>query len=265
MTDQEKAASVDEGAFAVFFVMPGLVPGIHVFVRVIRKQGVDGRDKPSHDGAQQDGSGPSHELPAPRRIEREQPSPTPGEKPRGLSRRRCVFQRAFTIVLALALAEAFKQFIADKADKPEDRVIHWDRLPALLSFLFLAFPFFHGMSRYFFVTYIHTTTPPPHYAVYLMIDGIAFLFESAMFFVMSRTLSAGQWRRYYLSVLLLLAIDVAVGFHRVNSWKPYSLLAPIRCSFGRRTGSGVNFVPKQTTVTASAHHMRLHNICYDDA
>jgi len=33
MTDQEKAASVDEGAFAVFFVMPGLVPGIHVFVR----------------------------------------------------------------------------------------------------------------------------------------------------------------------------------------------------------------------------------------
>jgi hypothetical protein len=28
------------------FVMPGLVPGIHVFEK---KQGVDGRDKPGHD------------------------------------------------------------------------------------------------------------------------------------------------------------------------------------------------------------------------
>ena len=29
--------------------MPGLVPGIHVFLAA-RKQGVDGRDKPGHDG-----------------------------------------------------------------------------------------------------------------------------------------------------------------------------------------------------------------------
>jgi hypothetical protein len=32
--------------------MPGLVPGIHVFLSFIsRKQDVDGRDKPGHDGA----------------------------------------------------------------------------------------------------------------------------------------------------------------------------------------------------------------------
>ena len=30
-------------------VMPGLVPGIHVFLR-FSKQDVDGRDKPGHDG-----------------------------------------------------------------------------------------------------------------------------------------------------------------------------------------------------------------------
>jgi hypothetical protein len=30
------------------FVMPGLVPGIHVFVEP-RKKNVDGRDKPGHD------------------------------------------------------------------------------------------------------------------------------------------------------------------------------------------------------------------------
>jgi hypothetical protein len=29
--------------------MPGLVPGIHVFLPWAAKQGVDGRDKPGHD------------------------------------------------------------------------------------------------------------------------------------------------------------------------------------------------------------------------
>jgi hypothetical protein len=32
------------------FVMPGLVPGIHVLCSQSKKQGVDGRDKPGHDG-----------------------------------------------------------------------------------------------------------------------------------------------------------------------------------------------------------------------
>jgi hypothetical protein len=31
------------------FVMPGLVPGIHVFVLRALKEGVDGRDKAGHD------------------------------------------------------------------------------------------------------------------------------------------------------------------------------------------------------------------------
>jgi hypothetical protein len=30
--------------------MPGLVPGIHVFLGMARKLDVDGRDKPGHDG-----------------------------------------------------------------------------------------------------------------------------------------------------------------------------------------------------------------------
>jgi hypothetical protein len=29
--------------------MPGPVPGIHVFLVLSKKQGVDGRDKPGHD------------------------------------------------------------------------------------------------------------------------------------------------------------------------------------------------------------------------
>jgi hypothetical protein len=35
--------------FSLKYVMPGLVPGIHVFLRVAGKQDVDGRDKPGHD------------------------------------------------------------------------------------------------------------------------------------------------------------------------------------------------------------------------
>jgi len=31
-------------------VMPGLVPGIHVFVSIQQTKDVDGRDKPGHDG-----------------------------------------------------------------------------------------------------------------------------------------------------------------------------------------------------------------------
>jgi hypothetical protein len=40
------------------FVMPGLVPGIHVFGAC--KKDVDGRDKPGHDKSRHLASGPSH-------------------------------------------------------------------------------------------------------------------------------------------------------------------------------------------------------------
>lgn len=116
------------------------------------------------------------------------------------------FQRAFTIVLALALGEAFKQFVTDK----EEKGMQWDRLPALLTFLFMVFPFFHGMNRYFFRTYLNPT-PSKSYAVYLLFDGIMFMTESALFFVMSRSLAGIQWRRYFIALLLLLAVDTGWG------------------------------------------------------
>jgi hypothetical protein len=34
----------------IHIVMPGLVPGIHVFLRSTKNKDVDGRDKPGHDG-----------------------------------------------------------------------------------------------------------------------------------------------------------------------------------------------------------------------
>lgn len=117
------------------------------------------------------------------------------------------FQTIFAIIIALSIGEAFKQFIADKVDKPEDRAIHWDRLPALIGFLLLVVPFFHGMSRYFFVAYVNAKAVPETYGLYLIFDGISFMFMSAIFFAMSRSLPAAQWRRYFCLALLLLVVD----------------------------------------------------------
>ncbi|WP_420965728.1 hypothetical protein [Bradyrhizobium sp. B120] len=117
------------------------------------------------------------------------------------------FQTTFSIVIALSIGEAFKQFVADKADKPEDRAIHWDRLPALLAFLLLALPFFHGMNRYFFLAYTNADTVPQTYGLYLIFDGISFMSMSALFFAMSRSLPAVQWRRFFCLTLLLLFVD----------------------------------------------------------
>lgn len=122
-------------------------------------------------------------------------------------------QNAYTIVLALALGEAFKQFVADSGE----RRIFWNRFPALVAFLFMIFPFFHGMSRYLFSTYLAPGTAPRNFAGYLMFDGIAFMLMSACFFVKSRSLAPDRWRRYFGALALLLAFDtvwILVAIHR---------------------------------------------------
>jgi hypothetical protein len=71
----------------------------------------------------------------------------------------------------------------------------------------MAFPFFHGMNRYFFQTYQHPLPTTAAYAGSLLFDSIMFMTESALFFVMSRSLAGVQWRRFFLALLALLAVD----------------------------------------------------------
>lgn len=113
------------------------------------------------------------------------------------------FQTGFTILLGLALGEAFKQFVPDG-----DENIRWDRLASLFAFLFMIFPFFQGMSRYFYVTYL--AHPPSHIggvAGRLMFDGIMLMTEASIFFGMCRSLSPKHWVRFFGFLLLLLAVD----------------------------------------------------------
>jgi hypothetical protein len=123
-------------------------------------------------------------------------------------------QNAYTIVLALALTESFKQFVSDGPDSK----IYKERSFLLIAFLFQIFPFFHGMSRYLYTVYLQNKPAiPPHSAAYLMIDGVSFMLMSASFFVMSRSLSPDKWKRYYAGMLALLIVDsiwIGIGLHR---------------------------------------------------
>jgi hypothetical protein len=143
------------------------------------------------------------------------------------------FKGAFTVVLALALSEAFKQFVTDRISaegryqepRPDQAIILWPRLPALLSFLFLIWPFFHGMNAYFSMTYLdHSHPMPSPYSFYLSADGVLFTIEAALFFVMSRALSLTKWRLFYCCIIVLLMVDSVWGFitlthtTRVRPW-----------------------------------------------
>jgi hypothetical protein len=129
-------------------------------------------------------------------------------------------QGAYTIVLALALGEAFKQFVADSGE----RNIFWNRSYSLLGFLVQIFPFFHGMSRYLFRTYLSPGASPQSWPAFLMFDGVMFMLMSGCFFVMSRSLSPDRWERFYGSAGVLLFFDsvwISVAMWRgvqVETW-----------------------------------------------
>jgi hypothetical protein len=66
-------------------------------------------------------------------------------------------QGAITIVMALALGEALKLFVTSRDDRP----LQWERLPALLAFVFVFVPFFQSISQYLYLTYLNAQTAPP--------------------------------------------------------------------------------------------------------
>ncbi len=112
-------------------------------------------------------------------------------------------QTAVAIVLGLALGEAFKQLVPDG-----DQDIRKDRVPSLVAFLFMIIPFFHGISRYFYVTYLtHAELKLGAVAGRVMFDGATFMTLAAMFFIMCRSLSPSHWVRFHFSLLALLCVD----------------------------------------------------------
>lgn len=131
-------------------------------------------------------------------------------------------QSIYTIVLALAIAEAFNQAI--KENKPETekhaaRFVNWfdcvhpSRCVSLIVFLLLAAPFFQGNQKYLYQQYIeplHQLNPPKSIsALWLNFDCLIFSLEAGLFFVMARSLSARRWQQFYATIIVLLSIDFA--------------------------------------------------------
>lgn len=156
-------------------------------------------------------------------------------------------QGAITIILALALGEALKLFVTPHQDKP----LIWDRLPALLAFLFAFFPFFQSMSQYLYLTYLNPQTALPFRGSYLLFDGIMYVLEAACFFVMSRALAPKHWRHFYAAVIALMAVDVgwtAVTLHRgvpVGAWLYIDLviIAVVAAMFWYERGKPLSMRP----------------------
>ncbi len=116
--------------------------------------------------------------------------------------------RIFTVVMALSIGEAFKQFVSDKSG--ENGTIYWWRLPLLIAFIALVIPFSHGMTRYF--DHVYLVSPSANYSIYALIDTVAFTVESVMFFVLSRSLLENLWRQFFIRFAILLGLDAVWGF-----------------------------------------------------
>jgi hypothetical protein len=116
----------------------------------------------------------------------------------------------YAVLLTLSLGEAFGQMVESNDPDAVNRKIRWDRIASLVPFLFLLIPFIHGMDRYFFETY-KTAARPASYGGHLLLDCMAFTLEGGLFFVLARSLSKYRWRRFYLTVITLLALDSVWG------------------------------------------------------
>jgi hypothetical protein len=146
-------------------------------------------------------------------------------------------QSIYTIILALAIAEAFNQAVRES--KPEEEkhattivrwfeCIHPSRFVSLIVFLLLAAPFFQGNQKYLYLQYIeplHQPHPPKSIsASWLNFDCLVFTVEAGLFFVMARSLWAliekrrgsavpREWIWFDLSaVIVLVAIIVLDWF-----------------------------------------------------
>ena len=106
--------------------------------------------------------------------------------------------KLFAIVLALAIGEAFRQFVSDGGETGNFK-IRRDRIWALVGFVVLVVPFFHGMARYFFDVYL-TPPRPDHYGIFLLFDTFVFTVEAVIFFILARSLDPKDDRRFYKAV-----------------------------------------------------------------
>ncbi len=82
-----------------------------------------------------------------------------------------------------------------------------------------------------------TSTSDHHSGNWLNVDGLIFLIEAGLLFVMSRSLSAHRWQQFYGTFIVLLLLDIAwvlaADGHGANVpvvWVWFDLIAVAICS-----------------------------------
>ena len=122
-------------------------------------------------------------------------------------------QWIYTVVIALAIGEAIGKVVG-KDDTNSDRRIQWNRLAALIAFVFIVVPFYHGMARYLQTVYDPSSPPSKFgwsYGIFLLFDVVVFAIEAFVFFVLARSLRPKDWTHFHGWVLILLIIDIGWG------------------------------------------------------
>jgi hypothetical protein len=119
-------------------------------------------------------------------------------------------QEIYAIVIALAIAEAFIQFVPDPKSSCEQAGIQWEQLLPLVSLLILVVPFYHGMTRFLSEMY-QKGRVNNFYGVWLFLDCCVFTIEAVLFFILARSLPKVLWFRFYSTVMALLVLDISWG------------------------------------------------------
>ena len=122
-------------------------------------------------------------------------------------------QWIYTVVIALAIGEAIGKVVG-KDNTNSDRRIQWNRLAALITFVFIVVPFYHGMARYLQTVYDPSSPPSTFgwsYGIFLLFDVAVFAIEAFLFFVLARSLQPKNWTQFHGAVLILLLVDIGWG------------------------------------------------------
>ncbi len=145
-------------------------------------------------------------------------------------------QWIYTVVIALAIGEAIGKVVG-KEDGNGDNRIQWNRLPALIAFVFIIVPFYHGMGRYLQTVYDPSSPPSTFgwsYGMFLLFDVAVFAIEAFLFFVLARSLQPKNWTQSCGAVMILLMVDIVWGvsvlwLHDMTEIRPWVNINCIVC------------------------------------
>ncbi len=135
-------------------------------------------------------------------------------------------ERIYAVVVALAITIAVQKVLFDANDnlipffdQTGDNFVFfkslWPRIPALVAFMFVIVPFYHGMGRHLDQIYIEREVPVSKEG-FLVADFVAFFLESCFLVAAASLVTNGDFSFLVLMALLLLDLCWALVAHGIH-------------------------------------------------